>query len=157
MRDRRRRIDRASGVLLAPEERWVTLSPTEGLVVHGDARRTEATARLRDARPRVSERFWPTWPPREHELCPEARVRTALRWGRHAAVAALGGGGGAASPIAGEAIPQEPYAQLPRGTRSVAATSTTVHGEPVWMYRLHHRDYERDSDGGSRSDECEED
>jgi hypothetical protein len=154
VRDRRRRVDRASaGVLLAPEERWVTLSPTEGLVVHGDAHRAEATARLRDARLQLSERFWPTWPPREHELCTEARVRTALRWGRHAAVAALGGGGGAASPIAGEAIPPEPYAQLPRGARSVA--STAVHGEPVWMYRLHHRDYEHESDGDSQS-ECEE-
>lgn len=155
IRDRRRRVDRAASVLLAPEERWVTLSPTDGLVVHGDARRAAAMASLDRARSELAERFWPTWPPREHELCSEARVRTALRWGRHAAIAALGGGGGAASvAVAGEAVPLEPYAQLPRGARSMAGTA---YGEPTWMYRLHQDDDDghtsNEDEGGSPSEE----
>ena len=155
VRDRRRRIDRADGVLLDVEERWVTLSATEGLVVHGAARRAAAAARLAEAEPELATRYWPSWPPREHELCTAARVRTALRWGRHAAVAALGSGERALA--AGEAIPPEPYANLPRGVAAAAGRPHAL-GEHAWLHRAHEASCreqpEYDNHDGASGGEC---
>ena len=152
VRDRRRRIDRADGVLLDVEERWVTLSATEGLVVHGEARRAAAAARLAEAEPELATRYWPSWPPREHELCTAARVRTALRWGRHAAVAALGSGERALA--AGEAIPPEPYASLPRGVAAAAGRPHAL-GEHAWLHRAHEASSREQPEYDNRPDDDE--
>ena len=56
-------------------------------------------------------RYWPTWPPREHDLHVEQRVETALKWGRHAAYHALADVRRTARE-AREYLPSEPYANV---------------------------------------------
>ena len=126
IRDRRRRIEQTPGVMLPRCAEWVTLS-TDGPVTHGDDRRAVVMEELDDATPRLAEQFWPTWPPREHDLCTDARVRTALRWGRHATCSALD------ATASKSYLPHEPYHQL-RPEQALAIASS---GEHAWLHRAH--------------------
>ena len=125
VRDHRRRVD--GTVLLSAAERWVTLA-AEGIRVHGPERAAAVQAELRAAAASQAERYWPTWPPREHALDSEPRLRTALVWGRHAACTALGG----AKRASREYIPNEPY----HNHRADAAAI----GEHVWLHRADARE-----------------
>ena len=124
IRNRRRRVD--ATLVLSRLERWVTVDRDTGPHVHGHARESAVLEGLERGRAERREAYWPAWPPREYALCTPGRIRTAVRWGRHAACRALCG---RAEANELKHVPNEPYHGGGGGASSV--------GEHVWLHKAH--------------------